>query len=217
MTPDVRREYLHEALGWVNHVRHSMGARPIPDWPKAIPGSERDCLLARAIKQDNQACHRVRIGSNHYEVEYLPPLRPRHEMCSTRWAESGDPISVSAVMPRMQGDQGQLPYPCGKVVRMFDNGELPQYISDEETKRRNMAATPPHLHTPVHLDKPLTATEIGKMWESMKYQVFSPPTALAALCPAPPMPELYKAPDWASMLKTPEAPVKAPTEEPELA
>lgn len=218
MTPDAARETLNEALYWVNNLRHDMGASPLSDWPKSIPGSEYDCLLARAIKHENRHLIRVRIGCSSYHVEWLPPLRPRRTMCSTRWAESGDPISVSTEAPRREALERELPHACKRVVHMFDNGDLPQYIAREETDRRNKAATPKHLQgkpiamltDPVHLDKPLTATEIGEMWKSMAHQILPPPPALAALKPA----STYFAPDWASMLKTPEAPVKVLEEEP---
>lgn len=221
MMPSAQQEFLHGALGWVNHVRHSMGAKPIPDFPKSIPGSESDCLLARAIKADNHNCIRVRIGTGSYQVEYRPRLRPRMEMCSTRYAESGDPISLSMDAPRMAGDQGELPYPCKKVVRMFDHGDLPQYIAEEETTRRNKHATPPHLQPPSLYDlhkqheakAGITATEV----------LASMQEAFAGLCPVPPMPALkyvpelpkfVKTPNWAKLSEIPEAPVKVLAEEP---
>jgi hypothetical protein len=229
MMPSARHELLNAALGWVNHMRHRMGANPIDTWPKSIPGSENNCLIARAIRHDNDACMKVRIGSDTYMIEYREQLRPIRDMHSVRWAESGDPIRMSMDYQRSNGEHGELPHPCKKVVRMFDNGDLPEYIDEKEYRRRNEQATPPHLKgklidygtSPLVHAEPgaLTATMVHKsmeeLWKSLGQDMMKPPSALAALCPVPAFPQVhYKAPDWASMLQSPEAPVKVLEEEP---
>lgn len=215
MMPDGKQSYLNEALSWVNDVRHSMGAPPVGAWPKSIPGSERHCLLARAIREENRQLISVRISGSCYAIEYMTPHRA-HLDC-VRYAYSGEPISVSTRMPERRHVEGELPHACKRVVRMFDNGDLPEHIDYEEMGKRNVAATPPHLKgTPVPPPPPtagvITASMIEQSYKQLTQQFLmpAPPPALAAICPVP---AEFDTPDWLSILKTPEAPVTKSLEE----
>lgn len=230
MTPQ-----LQEALEWVNHMRTGpLRARPLDELPKGVPGHTAECVIARALKlgvigvndvKVNNADHMVHIergplihGSNPEAVRQLirefdtgnlrhlidydtfNKMNPHGHMVHQSMAKPFDKL-----LPKLAQFYPELhvnPHSIIEVSQSFDSmmhvvtvknpGECPKAVE-------------------------LTATMVHQMQKHMEEEMqkaMSPPMWVSAGKLTPMQKSVYYAPDWANMMKqTPEAPVKAPSEE----
>lgn len=194
--PEIMQELKRDALHWVNNVRmRKLHMAPLDELPKGQPGNGHNCVIARCWQMQDEK----QLRERHFHG--APMIRMhRVDVCSAAsrllfvWARyPSDP-------PREEYLTLEHPREVAMFIKHFDSGDYPELID-------------PMLNRalPAKMDgKPVTATMVQQAYKDYVQR-------LQAQMPPPPMVHIDFGSTPPFAFETPEAPVKAPTEEPELA
>jgi len=237
MTPQ-----LQEALAWVNGMRSGpLGSSKLDELPKGVPGHTRECVIARALKMGIAGLPDVQVnnGTHLIQVHCGPTIQGNNPNSVQKMIKRFDggalPELIDYESYRKMDPNGSLHLQVKNMAKPFDTllPTLAKHYPELDLNPGSMVevaesfATMSHVVTvknPGQCPKAvhLTATMLAHMQKRMEdemWMAIHPPMvydagklhALSALKPAPV--SQYYAPDWANMMKTPEAPVTAPSEE----